>query len=135
MLQTRELFDSLTVKAGLSSEVLSTAVEALQDCEEAVSACAMGMLAEPGVQEMAPAVSRDLDCADVAEATRRVLTRGSGPDPSLLSAQFEACLLACERSHEMCSRHAEHHAHCRMCADATRRCAEMCRHVLAALHA
>ncbi|MGH3904333.1 MAG: hypothetical protein ACRDTE_09105 [Pseudonocardiaceae bacterium] len=53
---------------------------------------------------MTTGVLRDLDCADVAQATSRVLTRAAGMDLSLLSAQLEACLLACERSHEFCGR-------------------------------
>jgi len=70
----------------------------------------------------------------VAAATRRVLTRDTGPDTALLSAQLEACLVACERSHELCSQHAEHHEHCRLCSEATARCAEVCRQVLSMLH-
>ena len=135
MPQTRELFDTLTAKSGLSSEVLANAVDTLQECEEVVGACSMVMLGEQYAVQMAPAISRDLDCADVVGVTRRLLTRGSGPDNGLISAQFEACLLACERSYEMCSKHAAEHAHCRMCSDATRRCADMCRQILGALRA
>ncbi|WP_030266240.1 hypothetical protein [Streptomyces violens] len=130
MLQTRELFDTMTAKGGFDSAVLADAVDVLQECEEVVAACATGMLAEPDAAQLAPAISRDLDCADVAGTTRRVLTRSSGPDDTLVHTQLEACLVACERSHELCSRHADHHAHCRMCAATTRRCAEMCRRLL-----
>lgn len=133
MSQTRKLFDTMIAKAGAGSEILANAVDALQECEEVVTACAMGMLAEPCALEMAAAISRDLDCADLAGVTRRVLTRGSGPDNSLISAQIEACLLACERSYELCSQYADHHAHCQMFSQATRRCADMCRQVLGAL--
>ncbi|MGI5487942.1 four-helix bundle copper-binding protein [Microtetraspora malaysiensis] len=133
MAQTRELFDTVTGKAGLNSEVLARIVDTLQECEEVVAACAMGMLGEQDAMQMASAISRDLDCADIVETTRRVLTRGSGPDNRLISAQFQSCLLACERSHELCSQHAAHHAHCRVCSDATRRCADMCREVLDAI--
>lgn len=135
VLQMRELFDSMTVKGQLSSENLAAAVDALQDCAEAVTVCAAAMLTEPDREQLSSAVGRDMDCADVVEATRRVLTRATGPDSALLSAQLEACLLACERSHEMCSPHAMHHLHCRICSEATRRCADMCRDVLKALHA
>lgn len=53
----------------------------------------------------------------------------------MISAQFEACLLACERSYEMCSKHAAEHAPCRMISDATHRCADMRRQILGALRA
>lgn len=133
MSQTRKLLDTMIAKAGLGSEVLASAVDALQECEDAVTACAMGMLAEPCAPEMALAISRDLDTADLAGVTRRVLTRGRGPDNSLISAQLEAFLQACERSYELCSQYADHHTHCQMCSQATRRCADMCREVLGAL--
>jgi hypothetical protein len=134
MLSARQLFDSMTVKPSLSSDDLAIAVEALQECAEAVTACSVAMLAEADAVELLPAVRRDLDCADVVDVTRRVLTRGTGPDSSLLSAQLEACLVACERSHESCGQHADRHEHCRICADATQRCADMCRNVMRSLH-
>jgi hypothetical protein len=100
-----------------------------------VTACAAAMLTESDLAQLVPAVARDMDCADVAEVTCRVLTRGTGPDSALLGAQLESCVVACERSHELCSKHAQHHAHCRMCSEATYRCAEACRQALNALHA
>ncbi|WP_218834898.1 hypothetical protein [Rhodococcus sp. ACS1] len=48
MTLTRELFDTMTAKSGLSSEVLAGAVDALQECEEIVAACSMGMLRRAG---------------------------------------------------------------------------------------
>lgn len=133
MPQTRELFDAMTAKTKLDVDLLSRAVDTLQNCEEAVAACAMGMLGEQDALQLAPAISRDLDCADVVGVTRHVLTRGSGPDARLLKAQFEACMVACERSHELCSRHAAHHTHCRICSEATSACLDVCREVMAAL--
>lgn len=135
MLRTRELLDSMTTRPTLSSDHRAAAIEAMQDCIEAVTACAAAMLTEDDVATLAPAVNRDMDCADVVTAALNVLTRAGGPDSSLLSSQLEACLLACERSHELCGRHAAHHTHCRMCADATKQCADACRQALNALHA
>ncbi|WP_413753352.1 hypothetical protein NRF20_25815 [Streptomyces sp. R-74717] len=73
------------------------------------------------------------DCADVTAATRRVLTRGNSPDPALLTAQAQACLIACRRSHDLCEQHARQRARCRLCADATGRAADACREVLVVL--
>jgi hypothetical protein len=69
----------------------------------------------------------------VVAATRRVLTRGSRPGSDLLAAQVEAGLIACERSRELCDRHAAHHEHCRVCAQAASAAAQACRNVLRAL--
>lgn len=134
MLHTRELFETMTARSGLNNEDLVAAVEVLHECLEAVTACSAAMLAEPGAGDLAAAIGRDLDCADIAEATRRVITRGNGPDSALISAQLEACMLACVRSHELCSQHAAHHVHCRICAEATQRCADACRQLITTLH-
>lgn len=131
MPQTRELLDSLVIHAPLGTDVIADVVDALSACEEAVTACAAGMIVEEDVDRLRTAVLYDLDCNDVAVATRRMITRATGD--GLLSAQLEACLIACRRSHEECSRHAEHHEHCRLCAAATSRAAEACRRALDAL--
>ena len=91
------------------------------------------MLAEEDAMQLRAAVSADLDCADVIAATRRVLTRGNGPDRTLLTAQLEACLIACEHSNESCAQHAHHHKHCRICSATTQRTADACRNALRAL--
>ncbi|MEU5001942.1 hypothetical protein [Streptomyces sp. NPDC021622] len=136
MLQTRELFDSLASRADhLDNQMLADAADSLSACEQAVAACAAGMLAAKEADELRDAISRDLDCADVAAATRRVLTRGSDGGHALLTAQLEACVIACERSHELCARHAPHHEHCRLCAGATSRAGAACREVLQGLRA
>lgn len=75
MPKTRELFDSMTSKASMDSDRLAAAVDAMQDCLEAVTACSAAMLDESNVQSLATAVKRDMDCADVVAATRSVLTR------------------------------------------------------------
>jgi len=133
MLEARELFDSMTMDTDIDRERWSTAITALAGCQEAVTACAGAMVMLGG---LASAVLRDLDFADVVQATSRVLTRAADTadtDHSLLSAQLEACLMACERSHELCNAQAEHHSHCRICAQTTRECADACRELLAAL--
>ncbi|MEU2736135.1 hypothetical protein ABZ656_12040 [Streptomyces sp. NPDC007095] len=133
MIQTRELLDSVTSESVIGGEVLARAVDVLVACETAVTACATGMLAEKDADELRRAIDQDLDCADVTAATRRVLTRHSSHDPALLTAQVEACLIACQRSHDLCGGHAEHHEHCRICAEATGRAADACRDVLKAV--
>ncbi|MFF4350213.1 hypothetical protein [Streptomyces sp. NPDC001530] len=133
MLQTRELIDSVATSSPLGHEVLAKAVDVLAECEEAVTACATGMLAEKDTDDLRTAISQDLDCADVTAVTRRFLTRGSSHDPALITAQLEACLIACQRSHDLCAQHAQHHEHCRICAEATGRAADACREILAAV--
>lgn len=129
-LQTRELFASISTASPLSAEAVAEAVTVLAACEQTVTACAVGMLTEKDADELRPAISQDLDCADVTAATRRILTRGTNHDPELLLAQVEACRIACQRSHELCLRQANHHEHCRLCAEATQQAVRICRTVL-----
>ncbi|WP_328491601.1 hypothetical protein OHS59_01810 [Streptomyces sp. NBC_00414] len=133
MLQTRELLDSLSAKAPLSGETLAFTIDVLSVCEEAVTACAAGMTAEHSNPSMASAITLDLDCGDVVLATRRVLTGATGTDAGLLAAQLEACMIACQLSHDACGLHAAHHEHCRLCAEATQQAADACRTALAGL--
>jgi hypothetical protein len=134
MPQTRELLDTfaLNLKPQVSSASLAAAIDAMLECEEATTACAAAMVTEDDVRAMQDAIIRDMNCTDVVGATRRVVSRGS--DSALLSSQLEACVMACEHSAEQCVKHAVHHEHCRICSQATRRCAEACRQVLRGLH-
>lgn len=130
---TRELIDSLATHVALDSGTIASTVDALSDCEEAVTACAVGMLDEADVERMRASIRYDLDCGDVLVATRRMLTRATADDNALIAAQLEVCLMACRRSHEACGRTASEHEHCRLCTDATSRAAEACRQALTAL--
>jgi hypothetical protein len=130
---TRELIDSLAAHAALDPETLAHVVDALYSCEEAVNACAAGMLTEQDLDRMRASVLRDMDCSDVVATTRRLLTRATADDSMLLTAQLEACLIACRRSEEQCKLTAPEHEHCRLCTDAAHQAAEACRRALKVL--
>lgn len=134
MSQTRQVLDTVAVsiRPQVSNESMAAAIDAMLECEEAINVCAAGMVIEDDVRDLQEAIIRDMNCADVVAATRRVLTRGV--DSALLSSQLEACVIACEDSAEQCAKHASHHEHCRMCSEATRKCAEACRQILRGLH-
>jgi len=129
----RELIDSLAVHAALDSETLARVIDALAGCEEAVTACAAGMLAARDVDRMRASVLCDLNCGDVVATTRRLLTRATPDDSTLIAAQLEACLIACRRSEEQCKLTAAEHEHCHLCTAATRDAAEACRQALGVL--
>jgi hypothetical protein len=133
MSQTRQVLDTvaISIRPQASSESMAVAIDAMLECEEAINVCAAGMVIEDDVRDLPEAIIRDMNCADVVAATRRVLTR---VDSALLSSQLEACMIACEDSAEQCAMHASHHEYCRMCSEATRKCAEACRQVLRGLH-
>jgi hypothetical protein len=74
-------------------------------------------------------------CADVCVTTGQILWRQTEPAWDLVRSQLQACVTACHVCGEECERHADHHEHCRACADACRRCEEACNLVLNALPA
>ena len=129
----RELIESLAVHAAFDSGTLAHVVDALSVCEEAVIACSAGMVAEQDIDRMRASVLRDLDCSEVVATTRRLLTRATADDSTLIAAQLEACLIACRRSEEQCKLTAAEHEHCRLCTAATHRAAEACRQALEVL--
>ena len=130
---TREVIDSLAAHAALDPQSLAHILDALSGCEEAVTACSAGMLAAQDLDRMRASVLRDLDCGDVVATTRRLLIRATADHNTLISAQLEACLIACRRSEEQCKLTAEEHEHCRLCAEATHQAAEACSRALEVL--
>jgi hypothetical protein len=133
MQNARTLLESIPAAAPIDVETLAAAIEVLQDCAAATSACSAAMLGAGHADKFTSAIARDLDCADVANTTLRVLIRRSGTGRALLTTQLEACLVACEQSNELCGPHAHHHEHCKACSEATKRCADQCRKLLLAL--
>lgn len=100
------------------------------DCMRACTTCADACLAEEDLTSLRDCIRTDLDCADVCLATARVVARGTPGGLAVLRAQLEACAVACGICADECERHAEHHDHCRACAEACRRSAEACQAML-----
>jgi hypothetical protein len=85
------------------------------------------------VVDLVKCIRTDLDCADICEATGRILSRHTGYDAKIARAVVEACAQACATCADECQRHADMHEHCRICAEACRRCEQACRALLAAM--
>lgn len=111
-------------------ELLAAAIEASLDCSQVCTACADACLSEDDPGPMAKCIRDDLDCADICATTMRVLSRHTGYDANLTRAQLQVCIAACTACRDSCSEHADHHDHCRICADACSRCLEACQGLL-----
>jgi hypothetical protein len=68
----------------------------------------------------------NLDCADICEAARRVLSRHTGYDATLTRTVLHTCAQACQLCGDECAQHT-HMGPCQVCAEACRRCEQACR--------
>jgi len=116
---------------GVDVGLLASVAQSAFDCAQACTACANACLAEPSVADLVRCIRRNLHCADVCDATGRLVSRQESPE--LARAILEACLIACRLCAEECGAHAEMMTHCRICAEACRSCADACQELLAAL--
>ena len=118
---------------GIDQDKLRACIEACFECAQSCTACADACLSEDMVAELTKCIRTNLDCADMAATTGRVLSRHTGYDANLTRATLEACAAACEACGDECAAHAEMHEHCRICAETCRRCEQACRDLVASL--
>jgi hypothetical protein len=111
-------------------EALQRALAACETCAETCMACADACLREDDLQALRGCVLADLDCADLCATTVRILARSGGAQPGVTRATLNACIAACHVCTEECARHADHHEHCRVTAEAADNCEDACRDLL-----
>lgn len=117
----------------LDASMLAEAIDALMDCANTCTQCADACLAE-GDAALAKCIRLNLDCADICNATARVVSRQTEHDANVTRPLVEACRAACRSCGDECASHAEHMEHCRICAEQCRRCEEVCGSLLAAMN-
>jgi hypothetical protein len=127
------MLDTFSRRAKVDTDVLATAIDAMNDCAQACVADNIADLGEPHVADMIRCIRLCLDCADICIAAGRVTSRLVLYDPGVLRPLLESCAASCRRCGDECERHAPRHAHCRVCAEACRRCEKACQALLTAL--
>jgi uncharacterized membrane protein len=130
MTQATAMLDTYPNEIGIDKHLLAQAIEATVECSQACTACADACLSEPDVVGLIRCIRENLDCADICDATSRVLSRHTGDNVAMTRAMLQACVAACRSCGDECARHAGHHEHCRVCADQCRRCEDACRQLL-----
>lgn len=101
---------------GVDHAPLAEALDALGDVATAATQCADACLSGPAVEERVDCIRACADAADVAATTARVLGR-TGPTVEGSRALLQAAARLLSECAQACAAHAEHHAHCRICAD------------------
>lgn len=135
MTHTHAMLQTHPQPGATDTVALVACIEACFDCALTCTMCADACLGEAHLDMLRRCIRLNLDCADICNATGRVLARQTLPDSALLRAQVQACLLACQLCAAECEEHAEMHEHCRVCADACRQCEAACNEMLTALAA
>lgn len=77
---------------------------------------------------LARCIRLDLDCADICDATGRILSRKTATESQMPRASLQACA-------EECENHTGHQEHCRNCVKTCRRCQTACNNVLSEMGA
>jgi uncharacterized membrane protein len=130
---TRELLGTYPGAINVDAGVLAAAIDAVSDCAQACVADTDADLSEHNLAEMVTCIRLCLNCADVCTATAGVISRPAAYDPDVAKPLLQACVAICRSCGDECERHAQHHAHCRVCAEACRRCEQACRDLQGAL--
>jgi hypothetical protein len=110
----------------LPHDVLLRCVDECLACGASCTACADASLSEDDVEEMRASIRLCLDCADLCDTTKRIVLRQTALDVHLLGAVVRACAVACRVCAAECEKHAAHHEHCRLSAQACERCEAAC---------
>jgi hypothetical protein len=120
-----QIAEMLRTHPQATNEGLASVIEELAACAKTCTSCADACLGEEGhLSDLVRCIRLNLDCADVCEATSRVLTRQTAFEPATARALLEACAEECERHAEMGMEH------CRICAESCRRCETACREAI-----
>jgi hypothetical protein len=116
----------ISMKVMSTVHELGTVLEVLTDLDRHSTACATAMMAHSTI-DMLSATRAALDCADIAAAAHRVLSRDTATDTGVLKAILQAAATAADRCAAECGQHAVHHSHCRVHSETARHAAQVCR--------
>ena len=133
MTRARQMIGAHPAQPVVSAAVLAACIDACYECAQACTACADTCLAEEELPMLVRCIRLNLDCADVCSATGSLLSRQTELEPPVARALVQTCVAACRVCAAECDRHADHMAHCRICAESCRDCERACDELLGAL--
>jgi hypothetical protein len=123
---TREMLEASPIAVPLGIAEVTAAIDASLNCLQTCTSCADADLAEEDVGELVTCIALCINCADVCDATARVLSRPAHWDHLVVHRSLHACVRECTLCAEECDRHAHHHRHCAICAKSCRACVQAC---------
>ena len=126
MTDLREMLETIALEPVSDIDELAAVLQVLTDLDRDSTTCATAMMAHHPT-DMVSATRAALDCADIAAAAYRVLSRAAASDTNVIRAILEAVATAADRCAAECGQHASHHGHCRVHSETAQRAAELCR--------
>jgi hypothetical protein len=114
----------------IDDDALVICVQDCLNCAQACTSCADACAADAAAVHLARCAGAALNCADIAIAVVRVLSRPTPYDSQVTAATVRALIEASRAAYDECRKHALDNEACRICAEACRRCAHACRHLL-----
>lgn len=130
MTTTTEMLGTHPGTTTMDRRLLAECIDACIECAESCTACADACIGEETIAELRTCIRLNLDCADICDATGRVLFRMVQGGGDLSRSLLQACTQACRSCAAECERHAAAMDHCRICAEACRRCEHACEALL-----
>jgi uncharacterized membrane protein len=121
-----EMLHTHPQESWLEPAKLAQVIHLLDECASTCTVCADACLSEKMVAELTRCIRLNQDCADICQATARVLLRVGQPERTVLQSLVQTCATVCQTCGQECASHAQMHAHCRVCAESCRRCEEAC---------
>jgi hypothetical protein len=118
------------IELGADPDVLARVIDAAGDCAQACEADTDADLSESNVNDMVACIRLCQDCAALCTTTAAVLSRAATMDGRVVRPLLEACVAICQSCGGECEHHAQWHGHCRVCAEACRRCEQACAELL-----
>ena len=86
---TMPMLETYPLSINMDRRALATAIDTLMTCSQACTACADACLSEGSVVELTKCIRTNLDCADICDATARVLPALGGARPARRGAGLE----------------------------------------------
>jgi hypothetical protein len=126
MTDTRQMLAASPARTPFELHDVAAAIDACFNCVQACTTCADSDLIEEDIVALRDCIALCQMCADICDAAARVLSRPGHWDDFVVRPLLEACVRACTTCADECDRHAKHHRHCAICAEACRTCAQAC---------
>ena len=117
----------------IDGDALVIAVQECLNCAQSCTSCADACMADPSAAHLGRCAGTALNCADMATATLRVLSRPTAYDRAVTEAVLRALIETCSEGYEEHRKHAPENEACMICAEACRKCGQASRHLLGSL--